>query len=609
MNVTKLTINIWTLAPMCALVCALTVPTSALASVAAGADTSIAEALEESLLADESLMQWAMSHDAFQKPAEIEKHANQLSVEVLAKNIEFDAHFLTTMTQMSVESAAWLALMDSLAARVPEYAKSPAVTLARGSMRLKMAQIETARALLKPLLAASECTASEMTEICTPIVSTWLKTGKVQAIDLHAILHVPAMADARLPCASVQEQSLALTLPLLAASLDKQSAARFAIRSSWPGLVAGCDNVAEGVREMIEQAYPASELEGAYAGALASVAVAAPRTLLLLGEDLPLPLQECDFAKAADCSIAKVLDKLTAGRIAQRLQLLSAKFNYQGGQCKNHSDAEQERIDALAEAFETGVAAAAKMPVAQRAATLSALLTEQFRPLDYKLDLALAEPVDDLAKLDAAAALSVQQALVALRGTGASSDAWQKLAQLQLETKQPQAALVSLQQALRLDYSSHTARLESMLSAILSGAEITRPYGFDMNIARPWVFFSVREMDESGDVEPIILAMLTPVQRKERNVEKRWIQVLNLAADLAGNELELSYLDQALSEQLQQPTLKGRWLDNHVALEGVSLPWPDQFASKLGGETPRAITSAERAAIFKALQIDMQPGK
>ena len=43
--------------------------------------------------------------------------------------------------------------------------------------------------------------------------------------------------------------------------------------------------------------------------------------------------------------------------------------------------------------------------------------------------------------------------------------------------------------------------------------------------------------------------------------------------------------------------------------KGVSLLWPDQFASKLGGETPRAITSAERAAIFKALQIDMQPGK
>ncbi len=591
------------------LLSALVMPVLALAVPVADSPSEVFSfgGMGGSIFTDDSLMGWAMQHEAFGKPAEIQKQAERLSVEVLAKNIDSDAQFLMMGTRMP-ESAAWLALMDALAARVPEYAKSPAITLARGSLRLKMAQLEPARTLLKPLLTAPGCESIEMAEICTPIVSAWLQTGKVEAIDLHSILKVSAMADARLPCSSAQDQSLALTLPLLSASLDKQSVARFAIRTAWPGLVAGCDNVADGVREAIEQAYPARELELAYAGALASVAVATPRSLLLFGQDLPLPSQECDFTKAANCSIGKALGPLTAGRIAQRLQLLSSAFNYQGGLCKNTSEAEQERIETLAKAFETGVSAAAKLPVAQRAAALKSLLTEQFRPLGYKLNYALEEPLAELAKLDAAAALAVQHALIELRGTDASSDNWEKLAHLQLEAKQPQAALISLQQALRLDYSSQTARLEATLSAILSGAEIAPPYAFDMQIARPWVFITSQETFDTSATEPMILAMLSPAQRHDREARERWIQVLTAAAGIAGHDLELRFLEETFSSSYQVRTLKGRWLADHIVLEGVELPWPDQFASE-PGETPRAISDAERMAIFKALGIELQSGK
>ena len=595
------------------LLCAFVMPVLAIAA----ADSPAApKASSFSMLdsSDDSLMGWVMQHDAFSNPAEIQKQADRLSVEVLAKNIDSDAEFLI---MMSDESAVWLALMDALAARVPEYAKSSAVTLARGSLRLKMAQIEPARTLLKPLLAQPSCEsiemAEEMAEICTPMVSAWLKTGKVQSIDLHSTLKVSAMADPRLPCAGVQDQSLALTLPLLSASLDKQTVARFAIRAAWPGLVAGCDDVADGVREAIEQAYPASELELAYAGALASVAIPSPRSLLLFGEDLPLPLQECDFAKAANCAVGKALGPLTAGRIAQRLQLLSSAFHYQGGQCHNTSQAEQERLETLAKAFETGVSAAVKLPLAQRAAALKSLLTEQFRPLGYKLNYALAMPVFELAKLDAAAALSVQHALIELLGTSASSDAWEKLAHLQLQAKQPQAALISLQQALRLDYSSQTARLEATLSAVLSGAEIAPPYQFDMGIARPWIFIPTQEMFELSDTEPLILAMLSPAQRKDRETLERWIQVLTLAAGLAGHEVELSFLEEEFSNPFSNShearTLKGRWFNDHIVLEGVDLPWPDQFASEPNAKAPRAISNAERIAIFKAAGIELYSGK
>ena len=631
MRTLKLTISLKLVGLLSALVMpALALGAAALADSfaaepAAYVVSSIDSALDSSALTDnslrgssikhDSLRGWAVRHNAYSKPAEIQKKADQLSIDVLAKNIDTDAHFLTMVTQISDESAAWLALMDSLAARVPEYAKSPAISLARGSLHLKLAQLESARALLKPLLAAPGCKSTDesidIAGICTPIVSAWLETGKVQAIGLHTILKVSAMADARSSCSSTQDQSLALTLALLGASLDKPTAARFAIRAAWPDLVAGCDGVAGSIREAIQQAYPANELKLAYAGALASVDVASPRSLLLFGEDLPLPLQECDFEKAANCSVGKALGKLTAGRIAQRLQLLSPEFNYQFGLCKNTSESEQERINALAKAFKTGVSVAVKLAVVPRAAALKSLLTAQFRPLGSRLNYLLADSVGELAKLDAAAALAVQQALIELLGTDASSYTWEKLAHLQLEAKQPQAALLSLQQALRLDYSSQTARLEATLSAILSGAEIAPPYEFDMDVARPWIFTAGPEIFESDDAEAMILAMLNAAQRNERQVKKRWLKVLSFAARLVGDEVEIRYLEEEFSDESPATTLKGRWFDNHIVLEGVQLPWPDQFAIEADGpsEAPQAISNAERTAIFKGFSIELQSEK
>lgn len=167
MRTLKLTISL----KLVGLLSALVMPALALGAAAfadSGTDeltayevSSIDSALKSFALTDDSLVGWAMKHDAYFKPAEIQKKADQVSIDVLAKNIDTDKHFLTTGAQISGEGAAWLALMDSLAARVPEYAKSPAITLARGSLHLKLAQLEPARALLKPLLAAPGCESTD----------------------------------------------------------------------------------------------------------------------------------------------------------------------------------------------------------------------------------------------------------------------------------------------------------------------------------------------------------------------------------------------------------------------------------------------------------------
>ena len=130
-----------------------------------------------------------------------------------------------------------------------------------------------------------------------------------------------------------------------------------------------------------------------------------------------------------------------------------------------------------------------------------------------------------------------------------------------------------------------------------------------MGIARPWIFIPTQQMFESSDTEPLILAMLSPAQRKDREVRERWMQVLTFASGLAGHEVELRFLEEEFFNSPQARPLKGRWFDDHIVLEGVDLPWPDQFASEPNGSAPRAISDAERIAIFKAAGIELYSGK
>lgn len=531
------------------------------------------------------------------------------SPKVLAAAIEHDGAALSMLNTFSRERAQKLqlaAVLTTLSGRVPEYATSPEAQELRGQLALELGDLALARRAYGVVAADTDCASVPQTGVCSAAVASWLATGKVPRADLTATVEVVAVFDERgKSCWS--EHSGISHAHLLLAQGNARDAIALKLIESWPALVNGC--VSDWDLDFAP-ALDSHDLALAYQEAVASVQRREPKTALVMGLDLPLPAQECDFAAAPDCSVGKPLAAATAERIVQRLGGLDSGFGVEGGQCRPKSEAERLSAAKLEQDLELALAQVSSEPLEVRATSLAALLTDAVATSG--LTYLFSDPLQQLAAAgDPEGAIRLQQRLVELRGIKASGQDLANLGALQLAASQPTAALSSYERAASYGHDAEIAAILGDLRAYMDGAALPQA---KFEIQRPWIFTpglddEVNALPELAADPAVLRALMGPAAYVRYRMAANWSMVMVwIAAGRADRndppmEFDYSFLaDALLLKELPPMTIVNA---QTVRIADFELPLPDGYCDTNDCKKPEQLSVTDVRKILRRMHFEV----
>ncbi len=346
------------------------------------------------------------------------------------------------------------------------------------------------------------------------------------------------------------------------------------------------------LKSRIDGEYPPMLVQQSYASAERAVGLSQPpSTVSFLGHVLALPSRECDFSKAADCSLTQRLRAETARALIHQLRGLSSSLRPVAMCMPGLEGEEKQWRDALTKRFDGEIETLTKVPAAIAIVALERLLVdESFIPLQderasYKVrDLLVTTALAG----ESARALSLwQNILPTLEYPRAAHQ--QVLAKLLLHQQRANEAASILKQLSSSGAEDSAARAWLQLRAALEGADLSAQAPAP---SRTWHAMVHESSDWHGGIdtdvtaEDILIGTLAPAKLLDHLLQSGWVahvespwlrphalmDVLNKAYP---GERWTAEVESALSTLSDEPepgfVLVGRWL-----------PAPDEVCDEEG---------------------------
>ncbi|MGQ0798843.1 MAG: hypothetical protein ACT4NL_01865 [Pseudomarimonas sp.] len=451
-------------------------------------------------------------------------------------------------------------------------------------------------------------------EDCSPLLLAWLQSGTVPGPQAWPELVAPAVFNpASVDCESapdsLQPERLAWAIPpddLVGAVLSGRSQVAWLLREQWAASLRGCNRGAPlSLTQALKEHYSGFELEQAWRALEVSLrALPSPDQgdphLRFLGQDLPLPAQECDFTHDPDCRSA--YKPLTRDGIRMLLaSVRSASRRFSGpancsGPGEPFSNDKQRAMRAALASIDDLQATEVLLP-------LRDLLHDQAFARMWATDVPfeIAELMTDLARTDrqlaadtlqlttewiAAAPIEMQQ----------SPSAGDLLAVLLLRNGRPQDGLVQLELAQERLSDLDRARRISQLRAGLEGANLdaTLPQAA---IPRPWIHgvsssekavwarlpYQRTQRLDGVRVVDVIYGLGGAEAVARRHLRSHWLPSLLGHADSEEDliaALRAAYGEAGLRKRMLKAITDMKLSPTpHLRFEQVSLPLPDQICT------------------------------
>jgi hypothetical protein len=343
----------------------------------------------------------------------------------------------------------------------------------------------------------------------------------------------------------------------------------------WRAAGRGCEaGNAYSLQSRIDGEYPPMLVQQSYASAERAVGLSQPpKSVSFLGHVLPLPSRECDFAKAADCSVTQPLRAKTARALVHQLRGLSGSLRPVAMCMPGREGDDKHRHDALAKRFGDQIETLAKAPAADAILGLETLLVDDaFQPLK-----------------DERASYEVRDLLVATALAGESERALRLWQNILPTLEQPRAAHQQLLAKLLL----HRQRADEAATLL----ERLSSSGADDSAGRAWL--QLRAALEGADLAVAALAPMRPWHAVLHEVDNDWS---------TGIQSEVNIDDVLIG------TLTTAELIDHLLPTGwvasIESPWiPTQtLLSALHHAYPGERWAAELEAALNTLSGEPEPG-
>jgi hypothetical protein len=386
---------------------------------------------------------------------------------------------------------------DELDRRLPNSEWHHDILAVKAKLNLRLGHVEEARRLAQE--------APDVLCSCTGAVKEWLNEGTLPRAVVTSSPRQPWLFDER---GSACEQSWATdkldefdVIDLIEGKAGVRTAAAAQLAAMWPTVVTGCVQTvdAERLQRLMKLGWTKQELSDGFAKAQQSVSDGSLKNIDLLGANLALPDQQCDFAADASCkSNFKPLSKDTAARLVDRLQPLSAAWSSTASAAKEpeiqETKEQAEARDHLADQYQKEMDEAVGLDATGGLARMRAILADkQYQHLGIFLNsYSFGRGLGRWSREGhAAEALQVFNLALDVGGPElqSSPSTPTALALLQLRSGEPNLALVSLEKRYAQSPSEEIAKTIGKLRAAIGGANLLQQYASEA-VKRPWRYSS-----------------------------------------------------------------------------------------------------------------------
>lgn len=505
--------------------------------------------------------------------------------------------------------------VPALAAQAPWQSLLARAQLKAGQLPMALASARRASALDARLCAVD----------CTPLLRSWLRTGKVAApVQWPALAIDPVYNPSRTEC-TASRRTLGEALPiiwripeieLVAATRGEDGALAWMLRQGWKAHLDGCSSSPFGLQQLLDQRHPRIVVEQAWLRLQQALRAGPGTSFDFLGVRLPLPEFECDFAADADCRRGqRPLRPASALALAEGLRAFSRHLA-PPTQCPAPNDAAAlARLIELQQRFRARLDTIdALAPAAARQGLRELLADPQWQRLwrddvPYELRRSLAAQAREEA---ADEVLAMVQAFVdrAPDPLARSDGAADVLAFHLLRARQASAGLSQLQLAQQRHPQLARAQRIAQLQAGLGGADLDaglpvgtppRPWihgqrESDSAVSHVWPFEQTRGLD-GVLVNDVVYALGGDRAVARRALKEFWVPALlqwQHASDELAAAFTRGYADAAeLSTLLKQVQSSFRAKPQpQASFDGVPLLLPDQYCVDTRCSSTRDVDAA-----------------
>jgi len=523
----------------------------------------------------------------------------------LFKAFVFDSAFESELDAVLEPLTTLLQRAPALRSQAPWQSLLARAQLAARQPQAALISAQRAWALDRRLCAAD----------CPWLVRSWLQTGKAPAPSQWPAIPTPpvynlAKVDCEAQPESLQPVRSAWAIPpqeLVAGALGEQAYIAWLLREQWGMQLAGCSPRGQlALERAIDKNYPAMVVQQSWRMLEDSVSSGPGRSLRFLGQTLPLPAQECDFAVAPSCLNAfKPLSVTSARVLAEDLRSLSEHLWSPGspGQCPAPEKEGGPSYAQVQKAFRAQFRSIENASSKDALPALRAILNDPQWQILWRSEMPyeVSQQLGRIARDDASFAVQALQfasswidgGTLELRQSASAADL---LSLLLLRNRRPPEALAQLNLA-QLDFpQQNRTRRITQLRAVLAGADLDASLP-RAQIPRPWLIggskgdsamSALLPRELSTSLDGVQLLDIIYAMGGEQAVARRQLQVLWLpwllgwgddSAQLRmvllktyGPEGLRSQFDQALSDLQTAPK-------SELRFDGIVLPLPDQYCA------------------------------
>jgi len=444
---------------------------------------------------------------------------------------------------------------------------------------------------------------------CPSLTRRWLDTGKLPAPAQWPAIPTPAVYNlSKVECeaapASLQKDPLAWEIPveeMLDGVLGAEAQIAWLVREQWRMQLVGCNRGSQmALQQAIDRHYPAIVVQQSWQTMEAALS-ARPASLVFLGQTLPLPAQECDFAVDASCKHAfKALSVATARTLAENLRSLSQHLS-SPGQCPAPEPGDENYVD-VQRGFRAQFRSIEQAEAKAALPALRTLLSDSQWQILWRSEVPyeVREKLQEIAREGGEAAQALQFAqswidagTLEMRQSASVADL---LAVLLLRNRRPEDALLQL----RLAQIAHPQKERNLritqLQAALAGADLDAGLPVAL-IPRPWLIGkSKSDRAVSAAIPTEVTFSLDGVQLFDilyaiggeqviarRQLKVQWLPWLlgwDYQSENFGADLRKAYGPQTLQKMFDQAVLEFSSRPKAgLIVDGIVLPLPDQYCA------------------------------